>query len=266
MTTKNPSQTSTSRQGGEEEKSVSLPSLVLEAALYVVATPIGNLRDITLRALGVLDACTTLACEDTRRARRLLAHYDLRPSKKQLVRYDDHADEALRAKLCATIEQGEPVALLSDSGTPTLADPGMKLVRRCREQGLPVFAIPGASAFTAALSASGLPSDRVLFLGFLPRKNAQKERLLQSLADCEATLVFFESPHRLPSTLALLARCLPQRQACVFREMTKLFESFYTGSCEDLASMLDEKKPRGEYTLLVAGEGKKAKISMRQSE
>ncbi len=234
-----------------------MPSLVLEAALYVVATPIGNLQDISLRALGVLAASATLACEDTRRTRRLLTHYDLRPATKRLVRYDDHADAEVRARLCETIEQGEPVALLSDGGTPTLADPGMKLVRACREQGLPVFAVPGASAFTAALSASGLPSDRVLFLGFLPRKNAQKERLLRSLEDCEATLIFFESPHRLKTTLVLLARCLPQRQACVFREMTKLFESFHTGSCENLASELGEKKPRGEYTLLVAGKGKK---------
>ena len=254
MTTKTLSETSPQ---GSEEKSVAVPSLALEAALYVVATPIGNLHDITLRALGVLAACETLACEDTRRARRLLAHYDLRPATKRLVRYDDHADAALRARLCATIAQGAPVALLSDSGTPTLADPGMKLVRACREQDLPVFAVPGASAFTAALSASGLPSDRVLFLGFLPRKTAQKERLLQSLASCEATLVFFESPHRLQSTLVLLARCLPRRQACVFREMTKLFESFHAGSCENLASLLVEKKPRGEYTLLVEGRNKK---------
>ena len=234
-----------------------MPSLVLEGALYVVATPIGNLQDITLRALSVLDACATLACEDTRRARRLLAHYDISIAAKRLVRYDDHANATLRARLCSTIGQGEPVALLSDSGTPTFSDPGMKLVRACREQGLPVFAVPGASAFTAALSASGLPSDRVLFLGFLPRKGVQRERLLRSLAACEATLVFFESPHRLQSTLVLLSRCLPRRQACVFREMTKLFESFHTGSCEELASLLAEKKPRGEYTLLVAAKSKK---------
>ncbi len=254
MITKTPSETS---QQGNEEKSVSVPSLVLKAALYVVATPIGNLQDISLRALGVLAACKTLACEDTRRVRKLLVHYDLRLTAKRLVRYDDHADAAVRARLCETIGQ-EPVALLSDSGTPTLADPGMKLVRACREQGLPVFAVPGASAFTAALSASGLPSDRVLFLGFLPRKSAQKERLLQSLEDCDATLVFFESPHRLQTTLALLARCLPQRQACVFREMTKLFESFHNGSCESLARVLASRKPRGEYTLLVEGKNKKA--------
>ena len=253
MTPKPPSQTLP--QDGEG-KSVPVPSLVLEAALYVVATPIGNLHDITLRALGVLVACPTLACEDTRRARKLLARYDIALTTKRLVRYDDHADEALRANLCTTIARGDSVALLSDSGTPTLADPGMKLVRACRGQGLPVFAIPGASAFTAALSASGLPTDRVLFLGFLPRKNAHKERLLQSMASFEATFVFFESPHRLQSTLALLARHLPQRKACVFREMTKIFESFHTGSCESLASLLAEKKPRGEYTLLVAGKDK----------
>ena len=241
---------------GDERTCVAVPSLVLEAALYVVATPIGNLQDISLRALGVLATCRTLACEDTRRTRRLLMHYDLRPATKRMVRYDDHADAEVRDRLCAMIEQ-EPVALLSDGGTPTLADPGMKLVRACRERGLPVFAVPGASAFTAALSASGFPSDRVLFLGFLPRKNVQKERLLRSLEDCEATLIFFESPHRLKTTLVLLARCLPQRRACVFREMTKLFESFHTGSCEDVASELGERRPRGEYTLLVAGQNKK---------
>ena len=251
MTASLPSQTK--RQGFELE----VPTLELQAALYVVATPIGHLHDITLRALGVLAASPTLACEDTRRTRKLLAHYNLPLSNKKLLRYDDHACEALRARLCSIIATGEPVALLSDSGTPTFADPGMKMVRAARRKGLPVFAVPGASAFTSALSASGLPTDRVLFLGFLPRKKAQKERLLQSLTDCGATLVFFESPHRLPSTLALLARCLPHRQACVFREMTKIYESFHSGSCASLASELAASRPRGEYTLLVSGKDDK---------
>ena len=240
----------TSRLDGID--SIKLPILSPIAGLYVIGTPIGNLQDISLRTLSLLACCDLVCCEDTRRTRNLLSHFAITNKQGKLIRYDDHANSDLRAKICERIENGQSVALLSDSGTPTLADPGMKLVRTCRENSLPVFAVPGPSALTAALSVCGLPSDRALFLGFLPHKTTHKQRLLQSLVGSDATLVFFETPHRLHPTLTLLSQLFAQQQACILREMTKVFETHHFGLIENLTAELAQKKPRGEYTILIA--------------
>ena len=237
------------------------------AGLYVVATPIGNMLDVTLRAISLLSSCDLICCEDTRKTRGLLARYSVPCARQRMLRYDDQADEKLRDKICQRITEGQSIALLSDSGTPTIADPGFKLVRTCREQGLPVFPVPGPSALSAAISVCGLPSDRALFLGFLPRKKMQKQNLLESMKEYEATILFFESPHRLKSTLEMLEKYFAQRQICLLREMTKVFETHHFGTIEKIAAELAEKKPRGEYTIVIAPYKKQKKArSNEQAE
>ncbi len=233
-------------------KMLALERISPAAGLYVVATPIGNMMDITLRAISLLSSCDMIYCEDTRKTRGLLARFSVPRARQRTLRYDDQADEKLREKICQRITEGQSIALLSDSGTPTIADPGFKLVRTCRERGLPIFPLPGPSALSAAISVCGLPSDRVLFLSFLPRKQTQKLRFLQALRECEATLVFFESPHRLQATLAMLEQCFAQRQVCLLREMTKVFETHHFAKIEEIVAELAEKKPRGEYTIVIA--------------
>ncbi len=241
------------REGNQvSAKMLAVPKSSPVAGLYVLATPIGNMMDVTLRAISLLSSCDLICCEDTRKTRGLLARYSVQCARQRMLRYDDQADEKLRSKICQRITEGQSIALLSDSGTPTIADPGFKLVRTCREQGLPVFPVPGPSALSAAISVCGLPSDRVLFLSFLPRKKTQKQRLLESVRECEATLVFFESPHRLKATLEMLEKCFAQRQVCLLREMTKIFETHHFDKIEKIVAELSEKKPRGEYTIVIA--------------
>jgi 16S rRNA (cytidine1402-2'-O)-methyltransferase len=224
----------------------------LEPGLYIVATPIGNLRDITLRALETLAACDQIACEDTRKTSILLKHYGI---KKPLVSYHEHnADKALPTLLQA-LQEGRSIALVSDAGTPLISDPGFELVRHCVEAGLPVIPIPGACAAITALSASGLPTDRFVFAGFLPPKQGKREEALKELADTPATLIFYEGRSRLKEALKAMASTLgPDRPALVARELTKLFEEFRRGTLAELADLYDkEGNPKGEMVILVSG-------------
>jgi 16S rRNA (cytidine1402-2'-O)-methyltransferase len=214
--------------------------------LVICPTPIGNLDDITLRALAALAAADVVACEDTRRTGRLLRHHAIEAA---LVSYHEH-NEARRAReLTARIQSGETVALVSDSGTPLISDPGYALLRACLEAGLPVEVLPGASAVTTALLASGLPPSRWCFGGFLPRTAGEREK---ALAGGAATLVAFESPRRLPATLELLARREPERQLAVCRELTKLHEEVIRGSASEVASHFRAHPPRGEVVIVCA--------------
>lgn len=221
----------------------------LPAALYLVATPIGNLGDMTLRALETLAAADVLACEDTRVTRTLLTRYGI--SRRTTAYHEHNADEA-GPRLIDAIAQGRSVALVSDAGTPLVSDPGFRLVTAAIEAGLPVVPIPGASAVLAALAASGLPTDAFFFAGFLPAKDGQRRTRLAELAAVPATLVFFESPHRLSASLAMMAETLGARDAAVCRELTKRFEEVRRGSLEELAHHYEAGEARGEIVICVA--------------
>jgi 16S rRNA (cytidine1402-2'-O)-methyltransferase len=226
------------------------PSPPLEAGLYVVATPIGNLRDITLRALDVLGAAGRVYAEDTRVARKLLDAYGLKP---RLGSYHEHNAEGARAEILTALRAGESVALISDAGTPLVSDPGFKLVRAAIEAGHRVFPIPGASALLAGLVVSGLPTDRFLFAGFLPPKQGARRAALDELADVEATLIFYETGPRLAESLAEMAEMLGVRAAVVAREMTKLFEETRRETLDALAAHYAAAgAPKGEIVIVVA--------------
>ena len=231
----------------------------LASGLYVVATPIGNLRDITLRALDVLAAADLVLAEDTRVTAKLLSAYGL---SKRLERYDEHGAERSRPKALAALAEGKRVALVSDAGTPLVSDPGFRLVREAAAEGYAVIPIPGASALLAGLSAAGLPTDRFLFAGFLPPKSAARRTALEELASIRATLVFFEGGSRLAASLADMAVVLGgEREAVVARELTKLYETLYRGPLSDLAADPRLEAPKGEIVILV-GPGREAEASV----
>ena len=222
----------------------------LEPALYLIATPIGNLGDITLRALETIAAADVLACEDTRVTRTLLARYGI---AQKPVAYHEHNAAEAGPKLIAELGQGRSVALVSDAGTPLVSDPGFRLVEAARQAGIPVVPVPGPSAALAALTASGLPSDAFFFAGFLPVKDGQRRSRLEELKAVPDTLVFFESTRRLADSLAAMAAVLGDRQAVVCRELTKTFEEFRAGSLAELARHYAEAgAPKGEIVVCVA--------------
>lgn len=223
----------------------------LEPALYLVATPIGNLGDITIRALETLASADIVACEDTRVTRVLLERYGMR---RRMTAYHEHNAAEAGPKLLDAVEAGQSVALASDAGTPLISDPGFRLVSQAQERGLRVVPIPGASAVLAALTASGLPTDAFLFAGFLPNKLGQRESRLNELNSSPATLVFFESPRRLGASLQSMAKMLGgDRQAVVARELTKTFEEVRSGTLTELATHYESAgAPKGEVVVCVA--------------
>ena len=221
----------------------------LEPALYLVATPIGNLADVTLRALETIAAADLLACEDTRVTRVLLARYGIR---QKPVAYHEHNAAEAGPRLIAALKEGRSVALVSDAGTPLVSDPGFRLVEAARAEGIRVVPIPGPSAALAALTASGLPSDAFFFAGCLPAKGGQRRTRLEELKAVPATLIFFESPHRLAESLAAMADTLSDRPAVVCRELTKAFEEFRAGALAELARHYEEAgAPKGEVVVCV---------------
>ena len=223
----------------------------LQPGLYIVATPIGNLGDVTKRAADVLARCDAIACEDTRVTQKLIRHLGI---SRPLWRYDDHASPADRARLIESM-QSRAVALVSDAGTPLVSDPGYRLVREARAAGVPVTSLPGPSAPVVALTLSGLPSDRFLFAGFLPQKDKAREDTLRELATVPATLIFFDTAPRLAKSLAAIAMVLPGREVSVARELTKLHEECRTGTPGELAAHYAEHPPRGEIVLLIGPPG-----------
>jgi probable S-adenosylmethionine-dependent methyltransferase, YraL family len=238
-------------QRGYRVANTFVPARPLEPALYLVATPIGNLGDITLRALETLSGADVLACEDTRVTRVLLDRYGI--VNRPYAYHEHNADEA-GPRLLAALEQGKSVALVSDAGTPLVSDPGYRLGQMALEAGHKVVPIPGASAPLAALVGSGMPSDAFMFAGFLPVKDKGRRDRLAELAKVPATLIFFESPHRIGATVTAAAEVLGgTRRAVVCRELTKTFEEFRRGTLEELAAFYDEQKTvKGEIVLLIA--------------
>lgn len=219
--------------------------------LYLVASPIGNLGDITMRALEVLRRADLIAAEDTRRSAILLARYEIR---KPLISFHEHNEARRTAELVEKLQTGSNVALLTDAGTPTISDPGYRLVVVCRQADIPITIIPGASAVLTALAGSALPSHAFYFGGFLPVKSGQRQRELERALRRDCTSVYFESPHRLVKTLEILKQSAPDRLICVAREMTKQFEEYRRGSAELVCEHFEKHAPRGEITLLVSGE------------
>ena len=221
---------------------------LLAPGLYIVATPIGNLGDITVRAADVLRRCDAVACEDTRVTQGLMRHLGV---KKPLWRYDDHSSSDMRNRLLETMRT-KAVALVSDAGTPLISDPGYRLVNAARSASIAVTSLPGPCAPVMALTLSGLPSDRFLFAGFLPAKDRQRALVLEELVSVPATLVFFDTAPRLTKSLAAIACALPEREVAVARELTKLYEECRRGSPAELITHYEAKPPKGEIVLVVA--------------
>ena len=224
--------------------------------LYIVATPIGNLGDISLRALWTLSHADRIACEDTRLSGALLAHYGI---KKPLLPYHDHNADKVRPQIMQQLKEGESIVLISDAGMPLIADPGFKLVRECRAQGINVTVIPGANAALTALAGSGLPTDHFYFAGFLPPKPAARKKAIEELSPIPSTLVIFEAPQRLADALDDLAQGLgASRSAAVARELTKMFEETKLATLGELTVYYREHPAKGEIVIVVAPPEKKA--------
>lgn len=226
----------------------------LPAGLYITATPIGNANDITLRALEILRLADILLCEDTRATKRLLKIHSVKRARdSRILVYHDHSSDKIRRAILDNVEVGKAVALVSEAGMPLVSDPGYRLVRDAFERGINVTCAPGASAALTALTLSGLPSDRFFFAGFPPSKQSARRRFLSALKDIPATLVFFESPHRLAESLKDMAGIFGERNGTVARELTKRFEEIKRGSLGELSDLYAGRMPKGEMVVLVEG-------------
>ena len=217
--------------------------------LYVVATPIGNLGDITLRALDLMKSADLIAAEDTRHSGILLKHFGI---KKPFVSYHEHNEARRTPELVEHLTRGEIVALITDAGTPGLSDPGLRLIRECIQRKLPFTIIPGPSSILTALLGSGFSTEKFSFRGFLPVKSGQRERELRAAAGREETTIFFESPYRLIKTLAACVNVMPDRQLCIARELTKKFEEFRRGTASELLTHYEVHPPKGEIALVIS--------------
>jgi len=236
--------------------------------LYVVATPIGNLEDISMRALRILKEADLIACEDTRQTMKLLSHFDIHT---KLVSYHEHNELTRSPEIVIDLEQGASVALVSDAGMPAISDPGQRLVSLCLRHGIKVVPVPGPSAFVAALAGSGLPAEEFTFIGFLPARATQRRKSLRDLAAVPRTLVFYEAPHRLLDSLEDMLEILGDRPTVIAREISKVHEEFVHGRLADLVESVRTKAPRGEITVLVGtadgaplhipGDGSAAKVT-----
>jgi 16S rRNA (cytidine1402-2'-O)-methyltransferase len=231
--------------------------------LYVVATPIGNLEDITLRALRVLKEVDVIAAEDTRHTQILLSHYGIRTP---LTSYHEHNEKTKARQLMSRLERGEQIALVSDAGTPAISDPGYRLAVEAIRGGIPVIPIPGASALTAVLSAGGLPTDRFVFDGFLPAKKQERRARLRALSSETRTLVIYEAPHRLTETLNDLVEILGDRETVLAREVSKVHEEFLRGRLTEVAKQIAGREIKGELTLLIGGSRGQSEVSQEQIE
>lgn len=224
----------------------------MPGVLYLIATPIGNLEDITLRALRILKEVDVIACEDTRHTQHLLTHFSI---SSPTISYHEHNEASRAAQLIERLESGQSVAVVTDAGTPLVSDPGFRIVRSAIEKGIQVIAIPGASAVLTALAGSGMPTDVFYFGGFLPPKQGQRRKTLESCATLEATLVFYEAPHRILETLEDLQAVMGDRQVSLARELTKMHEEFLRGTASEVRTALAARPAiKGEMTLLVSRE------------
>ncbi len=228
--------------------------MIHQGVLYIVSTPIGNMKDITLRAIDSLKLVSKVVCEDTRRTGMLMSQLEIR---KPLVSYNDFNKESRTPSLLAALQRGESLALVADAGTPAISDPGFYLVKRAIAQNIPVVPVPGASAILAGLVASGLPTDRFLFIGFLPRKSGRRKKEIQSFANERGTIIIYETANRLPKVAADLLEVLgPDRRVVLARELTKKFEQFIHTDLEHLSEIIEKTTMKGEFVVLVSGKPK----------
>ncbi|WP_032122669.1 16S rRNA (cytidine(1402)-2'-O)-methyltransferase [Clostridium amazonitimonense] len=232
------------------------------AKLYVVPTPIGNLKDITLRALEALNGADIIAAEDTRQTLKLLNHFNI---KKPLISYHKHNEQFKSDELLNRIKQGEDIALVSDAGTPGISDPGSVIIQKCIEESIEIEVLPGATALITAMVYSGLDSTKFLFRGFLPRENKEKRILLEDLKDRQETLIFYEAPHRLKDTLMIIKDNLGNRKVALCRELTKLHEEILRYTLEEAINHYEKINPRGEYVLLIEGKSEEEIIKEKES-
>jgi len=228
--------------------------------LFIVATPIGNLEDITHRALRVLAEVDLIACEDTRHTRKLLNHFGIATAT---ISYHEHNEPERAGELCEALESGQNIALVSDAGTPLISDPGFRVVNAAAERGISIVPIPGAAAFITALSASGLATDQFLFAGFLPSRAGARRAKLSELTSISSTLVFYEAPHRIKATLKDAREVFGDREAVIARELTKLHEEFARGSLSELVERFSKVEARGELVLMISGQTAEAAGSSR---
>ena len=224
---------------------------MLRNGLYIISTPIGNLQDISSRALEILREADIVACEDTRVSRKLFALLGL-PQNKQFIKYEDHSEEKLAQHIVDLIAENHAIALISDAGSPLISDPGYKLVRKCREQNIYVTAIPGACAVITALQLSGLPTNRFMFAGFIPNKDKARTDLFSELKNIDTTLIFYETAPRLLKTLQQAAEIFCNREVAVARELTKMYEETVSGDFAKLIEHFTQNEPRGEFVLMIA--------------
>ena len=220
--------------------------------LYIIATPIGNLADITLRALDTLKNVSLILSEDTRETVKVLSRYSI---NKPQISYRDQNHNKIVSRILQNLDSGENVALISDSGTPLISDPGFKLVQDAIANNIKVESIPGPSAVISSLVVSGLPTDKFSFLGFLPKSSGQREKIIKAYGQTDSTLVIYESPMRTQKLLTEIYNCLGDRKICVASELTKMYEKVLRGKVSELVKMFGSEKPRGEYVVLVAKEG-----------
>lgn len=218
--------------------------------IYLVPTPIGNLKDITLRALETLEIVDEIAAEDTRQSLKLLNHYNI---KKPLFSYHQHNEQGKSDEIITKLLEGKNIALVTDAGTPGISDPGSVIVRKCIEENISFEVLPGATAITTALIHSGLDTTKFVFLGFIPRETKDKKKLIEDIKNKKETLIFYESPHRLIESLFYLKSNLGNRDIAVCRELTKLHEEIYRGNIEEAYNWFNENRPRGEFVLVISG-------------
>jgi len=224
-----------------------------QGTLYVVGTPIGNLSDISQRAIETIHNCDALACEDTRVTGRLLQHLSI---QKPMVSYRDDNEIRAAEQLLERLQSGETIALVSDAGVPTISDPGFRITRLCQKHGIPIVPIPGPNAITTTLCASGLPTDAFLFLGFLPPKKAARQRIFSQYLEFPHTIIFYESPHRIEKCLADIKSVFePERVVCVAKELTKLHERLVSGPLEEIAPDICSRSLKGEFVIAIAARG-----------
>ena len=234
----------------------------MKGTLFIVATPIGNLEDITLRALRVLKEADIIAAEDTRHSLKLLNHYGI---SKPMISYWREREQARAEELIRKLLAGKSVALISDAGTPGIADPGTVLVRKALQESISVIPVPGPSAFVAALSVSGISTEEIIFIGFLPSKKSQRERLLKELSLEKRSLVFYEAPHRIIETLSGMAPIFPGREAAVAKEITKIHEEVFRGNIPDILLRMTGTKIAGEYVVVIEGKRDEIKCSVQDA-
>lgn len=231
--------------------------------LYLVPTPIGNLKDITLRALEILQEADLIAAEDTRHSLKLLNHFNI---KKPLISYHQHNEQEKSGNIIQRLKEGATIALVTDAGTPGISDPGSVIVQKCIEEGIPFEVLPGATAITTALVYSGLDTTKFLFRGFLPRENKERKPIIEELKDRRETLIFYEAPHRLKNTLEFLKESFGNRKIAVCRELTKLHEEILRMNIEEAILHYSDNEPRGEYVLIVEGKGEEEILKEKKSK